>query len=155
MVETYTVQNAMGTGKKTKPFENGKQASEYYVKFVESEQTFPVWFIDAPNVGTKIEGTINGSKFEKAKKPQATAGTPTSAPNSRGRYDSDGQRQGMCINNAANYVSEHSTAIVAPETWAKTVYEYANALYLLGDLGKEPAPAESTGELFGGTNDQQ
>lgn len=148
MVETYTVQNAMKSGKNSDTY-----GEEYYVKFVESEQTFPLWFKKDPT-GQKINGSIEGSKFKKDKTPPPDE-KPTSAPSSRGRYDSDGQRQGMCINNAANYVNSCATEIVTPEKWASTVYGYANALYALGDLGQEVAtpPAESTGELFGGKPD--
>lgn len=127
MVETYTVQNVMPTGKSSPTY--GKQ---YYVKFVESEQTFPLWFKTEPKEGAKIDGEINGSKFTKAKKQEISPAT--SAP--RGRYDSDGQRQGMCINNAANYVNSMATELATPEKWAKTVWLYANELYKLGDLGK-------------------
>jgi hypothetical protein len=147
MVETYTVQNAMKSGKKSDTY-----GEEYYVKFVESEQTFPLWFKKDPT-GQKINGEINGSKFKKDKTPPPDE-KPTSSPSNRGRYDSDGQRQGMCVNNAANYVNEHSSDIVAPKVWAKTVHEYATELYLLGDLGQAPA-AETTGELFGGKTDDK
>jgi hypothetical protein len=148
MVEAYTVQNAMKSGKKSETY-----GEEYYVKFVESEQTFPLWFKKDPT-GQKINGTINGSKFVKDKTPQADE-KPKFSPTNRGRYDSDGQRQGMCINNAANYVNAQATELVDDLKWAQTVWKYANALYLMGDLGKTPevAPAESTGELFGGTKD--
>lgn len=149
MVETYTVQNVMATGK-----DHDTYGKEFYVKFVESEQTFPLWFKKAPDAGTKINGEINGSKFKKDKTPPADE-TPKNSPVSRGRYDSDGQRQGMCINNAANYVNSCATEIVTPKKWAETVHGYANALYLLGDLGQVPAEpaAENTGELFGGKSD--
>jgi hypothetical protein len=147
MVETYTVQNAMKSGKKSDTY-----GEEYYVKFIESEQTFPLWFKKDPT-GQKINGEINGGKFKKDKTPPPEEKS-TSAPTNRGRYDSDGQRQGMCLNNAANYVNEHSSKIELPDVWAKTVWQYGNALYLLGDLGKTPV-AETTGELFGGNNDQQ
>lgn len=135
MVETYTVQNVMASGKKSPTY-----GDEYYVKFVESEQTFPLWFKKTPEAGAKIEGEINGSKFKKHKA-APTDETPKNSQSNRGRYDSDGQRQGMCINNAANYVAEKSSSIEQPDIWAKTVWQYANALYLLGDLGKQPEAA--------------
>lgn len=53
--------------------------------------------------------------------------------------NSDGMRQGMCINNAANYVAHNHTdadrAMLNSDEWAKLVWNYANDLYLLGDLG--------------------
>lgn len=138
MVETYTVQNVMASGKKSPTY-----GDEYYVKFVESEQTFPLWFKKQPEAGLKLEGEINGSKFKKHKSAPTTE-TPNNSQSNRSRYDSDGQRQGMCINNAANYVAQKSSGIEQPEVWAKTVWQYANALYLLGDLGKQPEATSVT-----------
>lgn len=54
--------------------------------------------------------------------------------------NSDGQRQGMCINNASNYVNSQSKDYT-PVQWAERVWRYANALYSLGDLHK-PSPSE-------------
>lgn len=137
MVETYTVQNAMKSGKKSDTY-----GEEYYVKFVESEQTFPLWFKKDPT-GQKIDGEINGSKFKKVKR-EEPADKPTPAGRPAYKDNSDGMRQGMCFNNAANYVTACATEIVDPKVWAKTVYKYANELYLLGDLGQteEEAPTE-------------
>jgi hypothetical protein len=50
--------------------------------------------------------------------------------------NSDGQRQGMCINNAANYVNSQGKDY-SPADWAERVWGYANAIYSLGDLKKE------------------
>lgn len=52
--------------------------------------------------------------------------------------NSDGQRQGMCINNAANFVNaSEDRKDLTPVMWAERVWRYANALYALGDLTKD------------------
>jgi hypothetical protein len=48
--------------------------------------------------------------------------------------NSDGQRQGMCFNNANAYISALSSEKMPAEKWADIVWEYANALYAKGDL---------------------
>lgn len=137
MSETYKVESVMKTGKNSPQF-----GSEYYVKFYESEQTFPLWFKSDPQVDSTLNGTIEGSKFKKEKKEwnpnPSTAETPVASPapqSSRPYKDnSDGMRQGMCINNAANYINTVATDTVDAKTWAKTVHQYATELYKLGDL---------------------
>lgn len=145
MVETYTVQSAMKTGNKS-----DKYGEEYYVKFVESEQTFTLWFKKDPS-GEKLEGSIEGSKFVKAKK-EYTPGAPQTGgqPPRKSGYDGDGQKQGMAINNAAEYVNDHAPELVDPETWAITVIKYAKALYKRSDLNAEEVLTEAAtaGELF-------
>lgn len=47
---------------------------------------------------------------------------------------SDGQRQGMCFNNAAAYVAANSEKTLTPHQWADAVFKYASALYSKGDL---------------------
>jgi hypothetical protein len=142
-MSTFTIKSVMPTGKNSPTY-----GTEFYVQFVESEQAFPLWFKNAPEVGTPIEGEINGSKFKKIKKeytaPEKRSGETTSigseiAKRPPYKDNSDGMRQGMCINNAANYVNslEFEKALTDSE-WATTVFSYANALYRLGDLTKEP-----------------
>jgi hypothetical protein len=141
MDETFTIQSIMPTGK-TDKFGN----AGYYVKFVESENTFTLLFKDPRKEGDKLEGHIDGSKF--IKKPfvqgQAVSGAPVKKTYGAIQADrGDGMRQGMCINNAAQYVSDHSGGkIDLPDVWANTVHTYATALYNLGDLGSTPAPEE-------------
>lgn len=142
MAGKYTISTAMKTGKKSPTY-----GTEYYIKFAESEDTFTLWFKTEPTQGQEVYGEINGSRFKKIR--QEGTSSPAPVKKSTGRYDSDGQRQGMCINNAANYVNSMATELVDADTWAKTVYAYANALYLMGDLGTERV-AESTKELFSG-----
>lgn len=62
--------------------------------------------------------------------------TPRSFGRTPARDNSDGQRQGMCINNAANYINSQSKDYT-PVEWADRVWRYANTLYGLGDLKKE------------------
>lgn len=151
MDETYTVQNVMPTGKS-----HATYGTEYYVKFVESEDTFTLWFKTVPKAGDKIDGTINGNKFTKKKKEFVSGQTKTGTPAKRtyGAIQADrgdGMRQGMCFNNAAQYVSDHSSAIENPEVWAKTVFTYAKALYDLGDLNQESEP-QTSAELLKDAN---
>ena len=139
-MSTFTVKSVMPTGKN-----HATYGVEFYVQFEEVEQAFPLWFKEAPEVGKTIDGEINGGKFKKIKKeftPQAEAAPSTqggakSSPRPPYKDNSDGMRQGMCINNAANYVNglEFENALTDAE-WAKTVFSYANALYRLGDLTK-------------------
>lgn len=156
---TFTVKAVMPTGKNSPTY-----GVEYYVQFNETEQSFPMWFKTAPAVGQTLEGDIEGNKFKKVKKewtgnsssqasPQ-TVGKPTSRPFSKD--NSDGMRQGMCMNNAANYVNAFGVDMKSSE-WAKTVHEYASALYALGDLKVEqpidPEPiVENVQAVFGVTN---
>lgn len=131
----FTIESVMKTGKSSPQF-----GSEYYVKFHESEASFPLWFKSDPQQGQIVNGDIEGSKFKKEKKEwngTPTATTPSAPAATRPAYkdNSDGQRQGMCINNAANYVNAVASEAVDAKTWAKTVHNFANELYALGDLG--------------------
>jgi hypothetical protein len=107
---------------------------------------------DAFQVGMELYGHIlveqsfPTDKFKAASKQQAGfAATPPPQPsnvayNPKPAYkdNSDGQRQGMCFNNAANYVnSRKDSDNYTAEQWAEWVHKYANALYKLGDLGGE------------------
>lgn len=147
---SYTVKAAMTTGKTSPTF-----GSEYYIQFDESDNSFPMWFKKQPTVGQRIEGDIVGGKFKKEKKewnPNDEAASPTqaakSSPSGRSFKDnSDGMRQGMCINNAANYVNTLGFEKALTDTeWASIVHSYATALYKLGDLSV--APSENVSDLF-------
>jgi hypothetical protein len=147
-MSTFTVKSTMPTGKSDEKF-----GSEFYVQFNENEQAFPLWFKKQPEVGQEIEGDVVNGKFKKAKKewkPQENAGGGNATPAvGRAPYkdNSDGQRQGMCINNAANYVNtlEFKQALTDTE-WATTVFAYAQALYRLGDLSKSEIPQNGSEE---------
>ena len=159
-MSTFTVKSTMPTGKA-----NEKFGKEFYVQFNETEQAFPLWFKEAPAVGKEIDGEISNGKFKKIRKewnanaaPEGDAKTPAPA---RVPYkdNSDGMRQGMCFNNAANFVN----TLVFEKTltdreWADLTFAYAQALYLKGDLNvpvegsqqEAKDPIETVKEVFGG-----
>lgn len=156
MDEKFTITNVMPTGN-----DSPKYGTEYYVKFAESEQTFQLWFKTKPEEKQELEGHIEGNKFVKAKKAFNDKPVPAFTPASKGYKDnSDGQRQGMCINNAANFVNANAPKTIEAADWAKMVHTYANALYNLGDLGKveavalEEAPA-TVQDVFGVTKPEK
>lgn len=152
-MSTFTVKSVMPTGK-----QHNTYGVEFYVQFNEVEQAFPLWFKSAPEVGTTIDGEISNGKFKKIKKeytPQAETPASTPAAKPAWKDNSDGMRQGMCFNNAANYVAtlEFPKALTDAE-WAQTVFSYAQALYRMGDLtqapeGTQEVPA-SVAAVFGG-----
>jgi hypothetical protein len=161
-MSTFTVKSTMPTGKA-----NEKFGKEFYVQFNETEQAFPLWFKEAPAVGKEIDGEISNGKFKKIRKewnPNAAPEGDAKAPaTTRPAYkdNSDGMRQGMCFNNAANFVN----TLVFEKTltdreWADLTFAYAQALYLKGDLNVpvegsqeevvEKDPVETVKEVFGG-----
>ena len=146
-MSTFTVKSTMPTGKA-----NEKFGKEFYVQFNETEQAFPLWFKEAPAVGKEIDGEISHGKFKKIRKewkPQEDGGNSQSGGSPapiRPVYkdNSDGMRQGMCFNNAANFVN----TLVFEKTltdreWADLVFAYAQALYIKGDLN---VPVEGSQE---------
>lgn len=150
----HTVKSTMPTGK-----EDPKFGKEFYVQFNENEQAFPLWFKEAPAIGKEIDGEVVGGKFKKIKKewtPNAGGGNATqgAAPaQSKPVYkdNSDGMRQGMCINNAANYVNsiefrgeDGNLRALTDREWSETVHSYATALYRLGDLTQAEVDVELT-----------
>lgn len=147
-MEKYTIEKVSPTGKQSPMY-----GTEYHVKFVENEGHFKLWYKSAPTEGQVQEGTIDGWKFKKAKKEfnpdnQESTQETTSAPKptaSRAPYkdNSDGMRQGMCFNNASQYVLNVSPEPLAPAEWAKAVNAYAQALYLVSELSKEPIEVEA------------
>ena len=143
---TYTVKSVMPTGKN-----HATYGIEFYVQFNETEQAFPLWFKTQPEVGSTVDGEIVAGKFKKIKKeytPQAEAapGAPAAAKPAW-KDNSDGMRQGMCFNNAANYVAtlEFPQALTDAE-WAQTVFAYAQALYRMGDLTQPPVATQLPAE---------
>ncbi len=160
-MSTFTVKSTMPTGKA-----NEKFGKEFYVQFNETDRAFPLWFKEAPAVGKEIYGEISNGKFKKIRKewnPNAAPEGDVKAPATpRPAYkdNSDGMRQGMCFNNAANFVN----TLVFEKTltdreWADITFAYAQALYLKGDLnvpveGSQqevaPDPVETVKEVFGG-----
>lgn len=140
--------------------------TEYYVKFNGQNDTFKLWFQKEPEVGTEIEGKIYqgdyGMRFKKKPRdPNATPSrtpmkaSPKKNPFTPGVNREDGMKQGMCVNNAANYVlkvTELNGIELDPEEWAKKVNQYANALYAKSELSLDPVAAEevnTVNSLFG------
>lgn len=107
-----------------------------------------------------VEQSFPTDKFKSVSKQQGGfGGAGFSAPAGSQKHEykdnSDGQRQGMCFNNAANYITASTPPerMLEADMWAKHVYNYANALYKLGDLGssestnpKAQTPAPTTGQ---------
>lgn len=95
----------------------------------------------APQIGDELYGTIEetkfGQKFKSAPKPFGG-----SSPRREYHDNSDGMRQGMCINNAANFVTAHAPETIEAADWAQMVHDYASELYLLGDLGQKQDESE-------------
>lgn len=144
-MSTFTVKSVMPTGKTHSTY-----GTEFYVQFNEVEQAFPLWFKTAPEVGTAVDGEINGGKFKKIKKEYTAEDKPAPTAGGKPAYkdNSDGMRQGMCFNNAANYVAtlEFPKALTDAE-WSTTVFAYAQALYRLGDLNKPDSPENGSQEV--------
>lgn len=105
---------------------------------------------DALKVGDKITGEIipteyNTDKF-KAEYVGGYNGPKKSgfSPAERAK-SADGMRQGMCFNNAANYVTAKADKL-PPFEWASAVFEYAQVLYSKGDLKPATEPEEKPQE---------
>lgn len=158
----YTVRQATATGKVDPKF-----GTEYIVHFNEDDREVKMSRQKPVEIGQEENGTIVNSKygayFKKdpfVPQPQTSSTETTTQPTTGAparnyvrKDNSDGMRQGMCINNAANYVNalEFPKALTDRE-WASLVHDYATALYILGDL-KEPeeaALAETVAGVFGG-----
>lgn len=107
-------------------------------------------FKNQPSVGDKKYGTVGDYQtkagntrrgFKSVKKLDVASPIAQS-----GAYkdNSDGQRQGMCFNNATLFVNmmvEGEKSKPSPEEWAEIVFAHAQALYLKGDLRQ---PSEAT-----------
>lgn len=108
----------------------------YYVKFQGEADSIPLSAKTPPQVGGTKFGSIEqgefGKYFKSAQNPNKSFGGS--------RYDSDGQKQGMAIKSAADYVTKHSKDKLAPEQFAKAVEAYATALYNLQLKKQSPAP---------------
>jgi len=155
MSDAFHISDVMPTGEKSTQF-----GDEYHVKFAESAETFKLWYKKEPKAGMTQWGDINGTKFKKDGGLKDDDAAPAAPPQGvRRSYDSvekdksDGARQGMCMNNAANYVNSQSDDKLSPAKWADAVYKYATALYRQGDLtmvddGKNDVPS-TVEEVFG------
>lgn len=146
---TYTVKQATATGKVTAKF-----GTEYIVHFNEDEREVKMSRQKPVEVGQEEHGTIVDSRYGAYFKKDpynpdlAKTADPVKKQWAPMRKDnSDGMRQGMCMNNAANYVNSLDTGPLTPKDWAKAVYSFATELYELGDLGYKDAPEDIKSQL--------
>jgi hypothetical protein len=142
----YTIKDATPTGKTDPTY-----GIEFIVHFNEDTREVKVSKKEPVSIGQEFNGNIVAGKYGCYFKkdpfvPGAPASTPTpsAAPagngSSSGSYNPDGQRQGMCFNNAANLVNAAyaEVGIAADEhDWAANIHRYASALYVLGDLKQD------------------
>lgn len=147
----FTVKTATPTGKNDPTY-----GAEYLVQFEEDTRTVKMSRKTVPQPGGVENGQIIDGKYGAyfKKDPfQPTPGGGAVNPVEKKwtpvkRDNSDGQRQGMCLNNAANYVNtlQFDNALTDRE-WAQLVHSYATALYRMGDLkdaDDQPAVTETT-----------
>lgn len=134
----YTIEQVMPTGETHEMY-----GTEYHIKMAEDERAFKMWYKSQPAVGQVQEGTIEDSKWgPKFKKQKQEFTAHTESNNSPKRTygavqadKNDGQRQGMCFNNAASFVAATlNDEKLNPADWANRVYMYAQALYSRGNL---------------------
>lgn len=137
----HEITNVLKTGKQSPQF-----GDEYMVKFADHADAIKVWRKpkNAPTEGATWEGDIVDGKFVKPPyEGNKTEDKPAAKPFTRKSDNSDGMRQGMCINNAANFVNGYllkQDEAVSPDDWAEMVHAHANALYALGDLTSDKTP---------------
>lgn len=148
-MSTYIIKQVKPTGKADTGY-----GVPYYVQFEEDDRIVYAQKKSEPQAGDKWDGEIvsdkyNDWKFKKApfvpgQTVQNTAGNATTKSYAKPAYkdNSDGMRQGMCINNAANYVNQLGE--FSDSEWATKVHAFATALYLLGDLKAQPTPVADT-----------
>lgn len=145
----YTVKNVKPTGKADTGY-----GTPYYVQFEEDDRIVYAQKKSEPQAGDQWDGEIvkdkyNDWKFKKAPfvpNGAAQSTTPTQSGHSftKPSYkdNSDGQKQGMAINNAAAYVLSTSQELLSPEEWAKQVTAYAKALYQSSDLSTKESTVD-------------
>lgn len=131
---------------------------EYMVEFIEHATPVKMSRKTLPVVGEEVYGEIKtnsyGAYFKKDDMQPTASGQSVDvghkAWSPMKKDNSDGQRQGMCINNAANYINTQGKLLTADE-WAKAVHSYGSALYRLGDLSMEQpeVTADTLMDFFG------
>lgn len=127
---TYTVKELAPTGKI-----DAKYGTEYIVHFNEDPREVKLSRKNQVSIGDSFHGEIRSNSYGAYfKTDQAPAPTQGGSYTGGSAKNSDGQRQGMCINNAAAYVNTFSKPNMPYDEWAKEVMGYASALYALGDL---------------------
>jgi hypothetical protein len=130
----YTVKQVKPTGEAPSSF-----GTKYHVRFNEDDRTVTVTKKTEVTVGQELDGDIKensyGAYFKSA--PREFTPAPKAAFTPK---NSDGQRQGMCINNAASFVNVAGDASMEAQAWADMVHAYASALYNKGDLTAATIP---------------
>lgn len=122
-----TIKQVMPTGDT-----HEKYGKEYHIQFAEVDTPVKKWSTKELAAGDILYGEVKDGKFVKDEyKP--TPGFKAGERKRENEARTDGMRQGMCMNNAANYVAQMFPDLKEKE-WAKKVWGYANALYSLGDL---------------------
>lgn len=92
-------------------------------------------------------------RFYKKQAPDAQGASQGGGSSAYSGERSDGMRQGMCINNAANFINAQNVAnSMTPAEWAQMVYEFARALYSLGELTAANVPP-AVSDAFNVTNE--
>jgi hypothetical protein len=150
----YTVRQATPTGKTDATY-----GAEFIVHFNEDDREVTMSRKQPVQLGQEENGTIVNGKYGAYFKKDPYQPTPqggTVNPTEKKwtpikRANSDGQRQGMCVNNAANYVNglKFEQALTNRE-WAQLVHDYASTLYNLGDLKTNEITAETVASVFNG-----
>lgn len=145
MPQEYTVKQV----RKNIDKETGEQRQDnygnlkYYVLFEGEHDNVPLSAKTEPKVGDTKYGEIvegeYGKYFKGAKNHNATVFAG-------GGNNSDGQKQGMAIKAAADYVTKHSTEKLSPVLFATAVEAYATALYNLELKKAKPANPDSAWE---------
>lgn len=157
-MSTFTIKATMPTGKKSDTY--GK---EYFVQFNEMEDAPALWFAKEPTVGQEVDLEKNDKgQWKKVKKewkpgPKSANGGSATPAVGRAAYkdNSDGMRQGMCFNNASLYLNTLYEAGIytkplTTSEWAEAVYNFAQALYLTGDLKQQE---EASNDVIEGVKD--
>lgn len=147
----HEITNVLKTGKSSPQF-----GDEYMVKFADHADSIKVWRKEknAPTEGASWEGDIVNGKFVKPPYEGKAEDKPAAKPFSRKIDNSDGQKQGMCINNAAASLVFHNFEDDAE--WAEAVHKRATALYSLGDLNPSEQVTDDLANvknIFGVTDD--
>lgn len=127
--------------------ESGQQREDnygnkkYYVLFEGEEENVPLSAKFEPKAGDKKYGEIVQGEYGKYFKGSKNPNAPAFGGGGGSKYDSDGQKQGMAIKSACDYVTKHSTAKLSPLEFAGAVEKYATALYNLNLKKQEVAPS--------------
>jgi len=82
-------------------------------------------------------------RFRREQKPEESHANQSNSSGNKNNFNPDGQRQGMCLNNATRYVTATAQKTLSPNEFADAVFAYAEALYRKGDLGTANVPEQT------------